>query len=197
MGSSHSGWTPLGLPQPKAVCISWVHTAQAHGALQGYCPKWALHFMHFPGLSDSGSWFSPGAQTGLAVHFVPFPGRSISGDLVLGECTVSGGLYILYTSPVPAAWSPRCAMRAQSQVCCVSPLGSWSQAVTLLADVNCSGSQENVISSWEPAHSLVEDGVSGAEIAVAPCLPALAVTHLPLCLWGERALYGSSPLVFA
>ena len=26
------------------------------GALQGHCPKWALHFMHFPGLSHSISW---------------------------------------------------------------------------------------------------------------------------------------------
>ena len=25
------------------------------GVLQGYCPKWDLHFMHFPGLSLSGS----------------------------------------------------------------------------------------------------------------------------------------------
>ena len=25
------------------------------GALQGYCPKWGLHFMQFPGLSHSGS----------------------------------------------------------------------------------------------------------------------------------------------
>ena len=192
----HTGFATGKLPLPRQCVFPGSTLLRLQGSLQGYCPKWALHFMHIPGLSDSGSWFSSGAQTGLAVHFVPFPGWSISGDLVLGECTVSGGLCILYTSPVPAAWSPRCAMRAQFQVCCVSPLGSWSQAVTLLADVNCSGSQENVISSWEPAHSLVEDGVSGAEIAAAPFLPALAVTHLPLCLWGERALYGSSPLVF-
>ena len=51
-------------------------------------------------------------------------------------------------------------------------------------DVNHPGSQENVISSWEPAHSLEEDAVSGAEIA--PCLPALAVSCLPRCLWWEK-----------
>ena len=68
--------------------------------------------------------------------------------------------------------------------------------MTLMVDVNYPGSQEDVVSSWEPAHSLVENAVSGAETAAAPCLPALAFTHLPLCLWGERALYGSSPLVF-
>ena len=48
-----------------------------------------------------------------------------------------------------------------------------------------------MVSNWEPAHSLMEDAVSGAEIETAPGLPALTVTCLPLCLWGRRALYGS------
>ena len=59
---------------------------------------------------------------------------------------------------------------------------------TLLADVNHPGSQEDLVSNWEPAHSLAEDAVSGAEIA--PHLLALAITCLPLCLgwqgWGEE-----------
>ena len=38
-----------------------------------------------------------------------------------------------------------------------------------------------MVSNWEPAHSLVEDAISGAEIA--PHLLALAVACLPLCLW--------------
>ena len=59
-------------------------------------------------------------------------------------------------------------------------LESWSQAATLLEDVSHPGSQENVVSSLEPAHSLVEDAVSGAEITAPPCLPALAITCLPL-----------------
>ena len=41
-----------------------------------------------------------------------------------------------------------------------------------------------MIRIWEPDHSLVEDAVSGAGIAAAPCLPALAVTCLPFCLQG-------------
>ena len=49
-------------------------------------------------------------------------------------------------------------------------------AVTLLADVNHPGSQEDLFSNWEAAHSLVADAVSGAKIA--PCLPALAVACL-------------------
>ena len=54
-------------------------------------------------------------------------------------------------------------------------------AVCLLADVNHPKSQERLVTNWEPAHSLVEDAISGAEIA--SCLPALAVACLPLCLW--------------
>ena len=118
------------------------------------------------------------------MRFVPFPGPSSSGDQVLGEHTVPGGLCVLITSPAPATLFPGCAVIALSQVCPVSPLGSWSLAATLLADVNRPGSQEDLVSNWEPAHNLVEDAISGAEIA--PCLLALAVTSLPLCLWWEN-----------
>ena len=51
--------------------------------------------------------------------------------------------------------------------------------MTLLVNVNHPGSQEHLVSNWEPARSLVEDAISGAEIA--PRLLALAVAHLPLC----------------
>ena len=47
----------------------------------------------------------------------------------------------------------------------------------LLKDVNHPGSQEDLVSNWEPAHSLVEDAISGAEFA--PRLLVLAVAHLP------------------
>ena len=40
-----------------------------------------------------------------------------------------------------------------------------------------------MVSNWEPAHSLVEDAVSWDKIAATPCLLALAVAQLPLCLW--------------
>ena len=53
-------------------------------------------------------------------------------------------------------------------------------AATLLVDVNCPRSQEDLVSNWGPAHSLVEDAISGAEIAPLP--PALVVARLPLCL---------------
>ena len=59
--------------------------------------------------------------------------------------------------------------------------------MTLLADVNRPVSQEDLVSNWEHAHNLVEDAISGSEIA--HCLPALAVTRLPLCLW-----WGNGPV---
>ena len=56
--------------------------------------------------------------------------------------------------------------------------------MTLLVDVNCLGSQEDVVSNWEPAHSLVKNAVSGAKIV--PRFLALDAACLPLChQWGE------------
>ena len=114
---------------------------------------------------------------------------------MLGKRTVPGDLCILNTSPVSAAQIPGCSTRALSQMCHVFPLESSSLAVTLLADVNCPGSQEDLVSNWEPAHNLVEDAVSGAENA--PYLPAQAVTCLPLCLqWGDGLVHSRLALLW-
>ena len=48
-------------------------------------------------------------------------------------------------------------------------------------DVNHLGSQEDLVSNWGSAPSLVEDAVSWADIA--PLHPALAVACLPLYIW--------------
>ena len=67
--------------------------------------------------------------------------------------------------------------------------------VTLLADVNCPGSPEDLVSNWEPAHSLVDDAISRAKIA--PCLPALAAACLPLYLWwGEGPVHSQLGLLW-
>ena len=87
----------------------------------------------------------------------------------------------LITSLVPELWFPGCAARTLSQVCRVSPLGSRSLTTTLLLDVNRPGSQEDLVSNWETAHSLMEDAISVVEIA--PRLQALAVARLALSLW--------------
>ena len=126
VGSAHSVWTILGLPQLTAPCAFWVYTAQAAGCPAGHCPKQALGFVHFPALRrlGSGSQVLHKGTDSVGHSFVPFPGPSTSEDQVLGECTVQGGPCILITSLVLGAWLPRCAARALSQVCCMSPLGS-------------------------------------------------------------------------
>ena len=59
--------------------------------------------------------------------------------------------------PGPGCWVSwvRCDSPVSS-VPCVSS-GKLTSGCYLLADVNCPGSQEDVVSNWEPAHSLVED----------------------------------------
>ena len=94
----------------------------------------------------------------------------------------------LITSAVAAPQFPGCTARTPSQVYRVSPLGTWSPTTTLLTDVNHPELQEDFVSKWESVHSLVKDATSGAK--VAPCLPALTVAHLSLCLqWGEGLVH--------
>ena len=79
MGSAHSGWATLGLPQPKAACTSWVHTAQAPG-----CSARVLSQVGpgFCALARSKPLRVLGGPQGhisrFAVCSVPFPGPSSS-----------------------------------------------------------------------------------------------------------------------
>ena len=129
--------------------------------------------------------YSTKAQTQLGVHFVPFPGSSSSGNQVLGECAVPGGLCVSVTSLVPAAWLPRCGM-STIQVYHVSPLGISSLAVTSWE----MSTVQDPRKTWLATGSLLTVWwkmlVSGAKIVAAPCLLALAVPCLPLCLWCWR-----------
>ena len=85
---------------------------------------------------------------------------------MLGELTVSDVWCILSPSHSQLL-SFLGVPQEPSQVCCVSPLGSSSQAMTLLADVNHPGSQEDLVSNWEPAHNLVEDMSLGPRLPLA------------------------------
>ena len=184
VGSACSGGTTLGLPQPKVACPSWVHPAQAPGCSARELSQVGPVFYSLPRSKPLRSSGAPqGHRPRRAVSFMPFPGPTHSGYWVLGEHPVGHEFYAL-----PRSGCLVSQVRVQFQVCCVTPLGSCSQAVTLLADVNCPGSQEDTVSNWEPAHSLVEAAVSGAKRAAAPCPLALDVTQLPLWLWGGKAL---------
>ena len=176
----------IGFAPTHGVCVlSWLTLLRLQVALQN-CLKWALDCVHFPGLSRSGSGFPVlhwGADSvGPAFHTLPrseqlrWPGAwwAFSPSLVVHLVTSQ-------LQPLGFLSVPR---ECRSQACRVSPLGGWSLTVTLLADVNRPGSQEDLVSNWEPACSLFKDAVSGADIA--PHLLALAATRLPLWLqWGE------------
>ena len=165
-------------------------------ALQGHCTKWTLHFMHFPGIIHSGSG-------SLVIHKgTDSVGHAFCALSQLEQFKWPDAWWvhcprcpcILITSLIPATQFPRCAMRALTQVCFVSPLRSWSQAVPLLADVNHPGSQEDVVSKWEHAHSLVELASLWGPAYPLPsgsscCTPAsLLHTCLSASGWG-RGLY--------
>ena len=139
-------------------------------AVQGNCPKRALGGVHFPGLSRSGSQVLHKGTDPIGHAFFAFPKSEQLRR--------------------PGAWwvhSPRCALHLITSL--IQLLGFLSEqrerhlrcAICLLVDVNRPKSQERLVTNWEPAHSLVEDAVSGTQIA--SCLPALAVARLPLCLW--------------
>ena len=71
--------------------------------------------------------------------------------------------------------------------------------MTLLTDVNHPGSQEDLVSNWEPARSLVEDATSGAEIApfrlwLAPACPLPLVGDVPVHSLLALLWYSLSPL---
>ena len=54
VGSARSEWTTLGLSK-LTVCAFWFYNVQDAGCSAVHCPKRALGFMHFSGLTYSGS----------------------------------------------------------------------------------------------------------------------------------------------
>ena len=85
VGSAHSEWTTLSLPQLTAACAFQFYTAQAPGCSAGLLSKVspAFHVLPRSRLHRFSFGYSIRAQTRLRVHFVPFPGPSSSGNQVL------------------------------------------------------------------------------------------------------------------
>ena len=177
VGSAHSAWTTLGLPQLKVACAIRVYTAQAPGCSVGCCLNWALHFAHFPCLSCSGS-----------CSRVLSKGTDLVGHAF---CALPRSKQLRQ----PDAWCvhcPRCALYVP-----------WGADLRLQASWQMSTIQD-LRKVWLATGSLLtvwwRMPVSGAKIGVAPCLLALAVPRLPLCLqqWGGACTQpASSPLVFS
>ena len=73
------------------------------------------------------------------------------------------------------------ALQRENDFGCIGSNVSHGQAMTLLADVNRPGSQEDVVSNWEPAHSLVEDASPWGRDCSTPLLCGSGC-HTPACL---------------
>ena len=118
VGSARSVWATLGLPHLSGSTLSGSRVLCRH------CLKWALHFVHFPGLSHSGSRvLHKGTDlVGHAFCALPRP-EQLRQYQALGEHPVPVGPCILITSPVPTIRFPGCTVRAPSQVCPVSLWG--------------------------------------------------------------------------
>ena len=126
VGSACSVWTTLGLPQFTAACAFRVYTTQVPECPAGHYPKQALHFMHFPGLSLSGSrsWVLRKGTDSVRLAFFAFPRSKQLRQPGTWQVHCVAGPCVLISSQVLATQFPGCIMRAPSQVHRVSPLGS-------------------------------------------------------------------------
>ena len=84
--------------------------------------------MHFTGLSHSGSgsWVLHKSTNLVGPMFCALPRPKQLRRPGAWRAHSPSWAVCLITSPVPGAWFPECTMRAPSQMCHVSPLGSWS-----------------------------------------------------------------------
>ena len=122
VASARSVWTTLVLPQLTACVPSQSTLLSLQVALQGNCPKQAVHFMHFPGLSRQVLGYSTKAQTRLGMHFVPFPGPSSSGGQMLGVHCPRWAVHLNHLPGPSSSVSWLCRENTVSGVLCVS---SW------------------------------------------------------------------------
>ena len=126
MGNAHSVWITLDLPQLTVHVLFRSTLLRLQVALQVYCPKQALYFVHLPGLSCSGS----GSQVlckgtdsvGHAFCALPRSKKLRRPGAWRAHCP----RWTMHLNHLPdlAAQFPRCAARAPSLVCHVSSGGA-------------------------------------------------------------------------
>ena len=136
VGSAHSVWITLGLPQLKAVCASWVYSAQDPGCSAGELSKAGPAFRALPRSKLLGFRFSGTPQRhrlGWACILCPFPGSRNSGDRVLGWLTIPGVLCILsppWSQPLDFLGVPQERRLRHA----MSPLGGWGGGLISVCD---------------------------------------------------------------
>ena len=126
-------------------------------ALQGNCPKQALHFVHFPGLSclGSGSRVLHKGTDSVGCAFCALPRFEQLRQPGAWRVHCPRWAVRLSHLPGPSRLASQVRHEHHSGVPCVSS-GDLISGCDLLGDVNCPRSQEDVVSNWEPSHSLVE-----------------------------------------
>ena len=167
----------LGLPPLTPCVLSPSTLLRLQVALQRKCLKRALGCVHFPGLSRSGSG-SRALPKGADLVGPGFCALPRSGAWEARSPEVAGASYHLRR---PSRWSGW--QRAP-----VSLLGSWSLAATLPKDVNRPESQEVLVSNQKPAHSLVGNAFSGADLPLS--CSGFCLLLPSLCLGMGRSVAG-------
>ena len=122
VGSAHSVWTHWVCHSSQQHVLYRSKLLRLQGALQGHCPKWALRFMYFPGLSHLGSQVLCQGTDSAGHVFCALPRSELLRQPGAWRAHCPGRLSILNTSPVPT----RIAGAPQEhllKLCCVSPLG--------------------------------------------------------------------------
>ena len=195
VGSAHSVWVTLGLPPLTVWALSGSILLRLQVALQGNCLRWALACVHFPGISHSGSgsWVLHKGTDSVRPAFCALPrSEQLRRPGAWRAYAPQVGQCILSPLPSQVLSFLVCSGRAISGVMCVSS-GELIFACDPPGRCQPSRIPGILLSNWEPARSLVEDAISGAEFA--PCLPAMAVSAFGGA-WANPQLAGS-PLVFA
>ena len=191
-------WGAFAVSRPPWVCppltacvLSPSTLLRLQVALQGNCLKWALGCPALPRSKPLRFRFSGTPQRrrlGGAGVLCPSQVWATQVTRCLASAVAPSWRLHLLASPVPAARFSGCTAGVHSQVCRVSPLGSWSLAATLLADVDCPESQEVLVSN----KACLQFGrwcLSGATIA-----PFWLWLPSPACLWRGVGLSTASQL---
>ena len=140
----HPGFAPV-----HGMCVFPVYTAQAPGCFVKEMSKWDPVLRALPRSSPLRFIFSGTLQRHrLSWACISCPSQVWAAHVArcLASADSPAALYLI-TSMIPAILFPECIAWVQSQVCHMSPMGSWSLAVTLLVDMKCPGSQEDVVSN--------------------------------------------------
>ena len=157
----HSGFAPA-----HSECAFLVYTAQAPGCSAGELSKAGPGWHALPRSKQLRFRFrgTPQRRRLVGPAFCALPRPRSSGDQVLDECTVPGVRCVPSPprSQLPGFLGAPQEHRLSCAVCLL-----WGADLRLQPSWQMSPSRipEDLVSNWEPAHSLVEDAISGAEIA--------------------------------